>query len=449
MTLADKVIWSEGMFLHPHHLQQQERYLDNLMIERSSMLDPYGWGITELKIDEQLLLLGKLSIKSCRGILPDGTAVNIPARDKAPAPIDIPLGTTNSIIYLALPFKRAGVSETSLLNEIDKHLYRYHVETIEVSDSNAGSEVITPLQVGKLSLRLLMENQDRQGFSCLGLVRVLEARADHKILIDEHYFPPCLNVHAVHNFSGFIEEIQGLLHYRGNRLMERLSQGTSGGVAEIADFTLLQIMNRYEPLLRHFASLKTLHPEQLYSVLIQLIGDISTFMHWQRRPAVMPDYLHDDLQTVFQPLMTELRRGLSLVLEEGAVALTIEEQESNVWVSVLSDKSLLDKANFILAVYANTPQENLRSQFPAQVKVAPVEEIRSLVNRALPGIELSPLSIAPRQIPYYANFAYFSLNHCHALWEQLKKSAGLAFHVGGAFPGLRLELWAVKDKRYE
>ncbi|HVV67766.1 MAG TPA: type VI secretion system baseplate subunit TssK [Gammaproteobacteria bacterium] len=446
MTLSDKVIWSEGMFLHPHHLQQQERYFDNQRVEHTHMINPYAWGITELKLDEELLPLGKLTLKSCKGILPDGTLFNIPARDRAPLSIDIPLGTSNSIIYLALPLKRAGVYEASPMLEEDKTNYRYHVDTIEVSDSNAGSEVITPLQIGKLSLRLLREDQDRQGFSCLGLARILEVRKDHKILLDEHYLPTCLNVHAVPNFSEFIDEIQGLVHYRGNMLMERLLQGNSGGVAEIADFMLLQIMNRYEPLLQHFSNLQSLHPEKLYHTLVQLVGEISTFTHWQRRPAVMENYLHDDLQTIFQPIISEIRRSLSLVLEEGAVALKIEAQEPNLWVSILSDKSLLDKANLVLAVSANIPQENLRLQFPAQVKVAPVEEIRSLVNRALPGIELSILPVAPRQIPYYANFAYFTLNHRHVFWEQLKKSAGLAFHVGGDFPGLHLELWAVKDK---
>lgn len=449
MALSDKVIWTEGMFLHPHHFQQQDRYIDGLVTERSNMVDPYQWGITELVVDEQLLLLGKFALQVCRGILPDGTSFNIPERDAAPAPIDIPAGVSDCMIYLALPFKRAGMPEVNLTAASGEQLYRYQVETLEINDNNAGSELVTPVQIGKLSLRLLLETQDRQGFSCLGLVRVSEARADHKIVLDSQYLSPCLNVHALPNLVSFIQEIQGLLHYRGNTLMQRLTESGAGGVAEIADFMLLQIMNRYEPLFMHFAALKSLHPEHLYRVLVQLVGEMATFTGWQRRPIPLPDYLHDDLQNIFLPVMTELRRALSMVLEESAVALKIAEQENNTWVSVLADKTLLDKAIFILAVYANVPQENLRAQFPAQIKVAPVEEIRNLVNRALPGIEITPLPVAPRQIPYHSNFTYFALNHRHNLWQQLKQSAGLAFHVGGAFPGLRLELWAVKDKRYE
>ncbi|MGO4838982.1 type VI secretion system baseplate subunit TssK [Rhizobiaceae sp. 2RAB30] len=31
------------------------------------------------------------------------------------------------------------------------------------------------------------------------------------------------------------------------------------------------------------------------------------------------------------------------------------------------------------------------------------------------------------------------------MWKQIATSAGLAIHVAGDFPGLELDLWAVKD----
>ena len=32
----------------------------------------------------------------------------------------------------------------------------------------------------------------------------------------------------------------------------------------------------------------------------------------------------------------------------------------------------------------------------------------------------------------------------HQYWEELSQSGGIAFHIGGHFPGLKLELWAIK-----
>jgi len=39
---------------------------------------------------------------------------------------------------------------------------------------------------------------------------------------------------------------------------------------------------------------------------------------------------------------------------------------------------------------------------PAHLKVAPVERIRQLVNLHLPGIKLTPLPVAPRQIAFHS-----------------------------------------------
>jgi type VI secretion system protein ImpJ len=82
--------------------------------------------------------------------------------------------------------------------------------------------------------------------------------------------------------------------------------------------------------------------------------------------------------------------------------------------------------------------------FPMQSKIGPVEKIKDLVNLQLPGIALRALPVAPRQIPYHTGFAYFGLDQSADLWAQLRGSGGIAVHVSGSFPGLAMELWAVR-----
>jgi type VI secretion system protein ImpJ len=88
----------------------------------------------------------------------------------------------------------------------------------------------------------------------------------------------------------------------------------------------------------------------------------------------------------------------------------------------------------------------LRRQFPAQVKLGPVENIRELVNSALPGIGLRPLPVAPRQIPFHVGRAYFELDRASPHWKAMQTSGGLALHVAGDFPGLEMELWAIRGQ---
>jgi len=74
-----------------------------------------------------------------------------------------------------------------------------------------------------------------------------------------------------------------------------------------------------------------------------------------------------------------------------------------------------------------------------------VEKIRDLVQLALPGIALRPLPVAPKQIPFHAGFNYFELDRGSELWPALQSSGGIAMHIAGEFPGLELELWAIRS----
>jgi type VI secretion system protein ImpJ len=133
-----------------------------------------------------------------------------------------------------------------------------------------------------------------------------------------------------------------------------------------------------------------------------------------------------------------------MVLEQTAISIELQDRRYGVKVAVIADLELVKTASFVLAVAAQVPSELLRSRFPTQVKIGPVERIRDLVNLQLPGIPLHPLPVAPRQIPFHAGSNYFELERGGELWKQLERSGGLAMHIGGEFPGLELEFWAIR-----
>jgi len=53
--------------------------------------------------------------------------------------------------------------------------------------------------------------------------------------------------------------------------------------------------------------------------------------------------------------------------------------------------------------------------------------------------------VAPRQLPFHAGHFYFELERQGDLWRQFEKSGSLAMHIAGEFPGLELELWAIRQ----
>jgi type VI secretion system protein ImpJ len=443
MTLYNKVIWSEGMFLRPQHFQQQDRYFEDLLIRYSENLFSYVWGVRKLKIDQDLLKTGKFALTECSGILPDGTYFDAPEQADLPPPLDLTEKIENTTVYIVLPV-RDGQGKDIAYEGTERHLIRYQLQEAQIADACSDTGLNADLQVGRLAPRLLLDSDERSGYHCIGVARIIQVTAETNVLFDENFIPSCLTYRVSDYLNSFMNELVGLLHQRGESLAGRISESGKGGAAEIADFLMLQAINRYEPLAIHFSRVPDLHPEIIFRTLIKMAGEFTTFIEATRRPIELPRYDHENLKETFEPVIHSLRRSLSRVVERLAVAIPIEERKFGIRVATIADKGLLEEAMFVLAVNADVPVNILHRNFPAMAKIGPVEKIRDLVNRALPGVGLSPLSVAPRQIPYHTGFTYFALDNKGKVWSELKNSGGLALHVGDSFPGLQLTLWAIR-----
>src|ERR1700751_5838436 len=135
----------------------------------------------------------------------------------------------------------------------------------------------------------------------------------------------------------FLEELSGLLRVRGEELAARLEQsGGSKGVADFADFVLLQAVNRYEPLLAHFAADSTqLHPESFYARTVEIAGELATFARRTRRATRFPAYRHDDLQNRFAPVIADLLQLLSTTLLQPPVPIPLQLRPFGIRVAVI------------------------------------------------------------------------------------------------------------------
>jgi len=443
MSLDSKVVWSEGMFLNPQHFQQQERYIERYVNGKCLALGQYAWGVTQLELDQELLKLGKISLISAKGIFPDGTPFSFPDQNDCPKVLEVPENTSNQVVYLAIPVKRPGALE--ILADDDIGLARFYSSKQKIRDvSFDGGEAID-IAVGKPRLRLLLASDDLSGYATIGVIKIVETREDKNVLLDENFIASCLDCSATQKLSGFLTELVGLLHHRGESIAGRLADIQRGGTAEIADYMMLQMINRLEPLVDHLSKLQSLHPLTLYTELVQMVGEFSTFVTDTKRPPSFAAYLHGNLQQTYAPVMSSLRQCLSMVYEQTAVSLPLVEKKFGIRVAQITDRSLLNSGLFVLAVRATIPENSLRSQFPAQVKVGPVERIRQLVNAAMAGIPLKSMAVAPRQIPYHAGYCYFELERNNEFWQELNHSGGFAFHIGGDFPGLELEFWSIRQ----
>ncbi|MHC3924635.1 type VI secretion system baseplate subunit TssK [Alcaligenes nematophilus] len=438
----DKVIWTEGLFLRPQHFQQMERYLEHYAHAGRRAAQPFCWGFETLSLDEQALSMGSVALREACGLLPDGTPF-----DCRPGAMQIVAWTAPEVVrperlMLVLPRRQAGRAEIQFDGHSSRRS-RYVVSEQDLYDSSGLSPEPCLSQLGRLQPVLLPESEVYEDSVAMPVARILERRPDRSLVLDPDFIPPILSIQAHARLSALSADVQALLQARAQALAERLGPG-GRGQGDVADFMMLELVNRYRAALWAMEQRVHVHPGELYQAWMELHGALATYTQDGRQPLIWPSYQHDDLAQSFLPLVLELRRALSVVLEQQAVSIALEDKGQGVRLAQIADRALLRQAGFVLAVQADLPAQTVRQHFAAQVKLGPVERIRDLVHLQLPGIGLQPLSVAPRALPYHAGFTYFELEKGGELWRQLEQNGALALHLAGDFPGLQLEFWAIR-----
>jgi type VI secretion system protein ImpJ len=440
-----RVIWSEGLFLRPQHFQQMERSVEMLIEARVAGHQAHAWGFSRLQIDAEALKIGRIAIKSAMGVLPDGTPFAIPEEYPAPPPLELAGDVRDAVVYLALPALRAGMAEYALDDSPAAMLVRYIADDAKVEDAVLGMQDAADTKLGRLNLRYLVEGEPRDAFCAMGLVRVIEKRSNGQIVLDDKYIAPSLECQAQSALQEFLLEARNLVRHRAEALAARLSQSAQKGVGEVQEFLTLQVANRFDPWLSHLAARETLHPEALYQVLLQVAGEFATFSSARRRRARdHAPYRHDDLRGSFEPVMMDIRELLTEVINPNAVKIPLQERAKGLYTGMVPDLELLRTAMFVLVVNAQMSGETLRQRLPTQLKIGPPDKIKEMVMLQLPGIAPQPLPMAPPRLPYYAGFTYFELDRRSDFWKQLEATRLMALHVAGDFPGLQMEMWALR-----
>ncbi len=444
MSSRNRVIWREGLFIKPQHFQQQQRHSDYALHARLSALSDYFYGLQSLAINEDYLGFGRIALVGATGILPDGTVFNIPNDDVLPTPLEVTdASVANQKVYLALPLSVSGVNE---VNQGGQVATRLQAHRHDVRDLHSEGGDVVSLEVGRVSLRLMLEREDRSAYASLAIARILDKRPDGGLVLDPNFMPCSISVSAIPTLKRFLGESAGLVAERARSLSQRIAAPGQQGVADVAEFMMLQLLNRAQPQLSHLARLGTLHPERLHESLVQLCGELMTFTDESRLPPEFSAYRHDDQQVSFEPVMLALRQALSTVLSPRAVSIQLRKHQYGIMVAMVNESELMTSADFVLAVRARMPQEQLRKQLLQQTKVASSDKIRELISLQLPGIPLLPLPVAPRQLPYHAGYSYFQLDRQSPAWQMLAVGNTLAFHIAGDFPELDMQLWAIRSQ---
>lgn len=440
MRRVDKVMWGEGMLVCPQHLQQHDLFLEQLIQSRTSWPNPYCWGLTRLDIDEAAIKTGSLRVRGLQGILPGGLPLEFADGEPGvPAARSIaecfPATAAVAEVFVGVTNMREGIENyarpdgggPSALPRYDS----WSRDVVDLVRAESEAQVIfaRPRSV------LLFGSEDRQEYET---IKIAEIRRDHGggFELSTDYVPPCLRVSGSAVLQRWSQELLGLMLTKRRALLESLRQIDAARVEftaqDVTRYLQLGAINAHLPMVRQLTETPEALPFQVYSSWSQLAGQLTSFSV-DIVPEELPLYAHGDLRATFGELFTKLRALLELAMKENYIEVPLEARRDGMWIGVLKDARLLECTTFVLAVEADSAQQDVANRLPQLSKIASWKQISRIVRSAIPGAPLIATHRPPPQIPIRPRSVYFTVDTAHAFWEQITDEKTIAIYLPPPF----------------
>lgn len=446
MTQNKKVVWTEGMFLTPHHFHQWDRYHESLLNQRFGDLNPFGWGVTRLEIDLDAIANGTVSLVSFHAVMPDGLMIRIPDEDLAPETRMItdlfPPSLDHLDLFLGISVERPDAPNCQLTDTKPSRPTRYRLDYVKVQDHNTG-ENPKEVPVARKNLRIFCTGEEMADAVVIKIGELIR-NPSGAIALRESFIPPLAVISAS---SYLMKLIRGLLEVMIGKaaslagVQRAMIEGTTG---DIPKFLLLSALNGATPLLSHISQSGKVHPEVLYSILARLAGELATFTtEFQAKD--VPLYQHLDLSRTFREFDLRIRRMIENVTPNRYVSIPLSVSRENIWSGSISDEKLIASSQFFLAASGEMAEEQIREMVPRRVKTGALSELDLIVSTAMPGVRLQHSPRPPATLPVKKGQEYFRLENSGEFWNSITKSMTVAFYLPSDMRGMKLELMATKE----
>ncbi len=451
MSRDNRIVWNEGMFLGPHHFQQQDGFARGESRFDRETFFPHAWGVRTVEIDREALENKGLKLEKIEAVLPDGTLVRAPAVDPLPSSRLLEDYFTPEMqrleVFLALPDLRAGVPTCRSAGHGGVVESRFQSEPAAVEDENSPGKELE-ISVARQNLKLLVSGESLDGYVTLKLAEI-ERSDDAQIRLARDYSPPALSVAAAGPLPGILRSLLEALVAKSTALAGQTRQRGEGmvefGSSDVGNFWLLHTVNSFIPLLSDHDRTPGRHPHAVYRTLAQLAGALCTF-GVDRQPGEVPTFELEDLGGTFGGLEKLIRKLLETVMPSRFSAVGLVNRDETMLTGEITDAGLVEGENhWFLSVSGELPDARIRDEVPSQVIIGSPHNVDFLVRTATPGVVLRHVPVPPRDFPLKAGYTYFQMETSGETWETIRESRAIAVYLGG--PELRscsFELIAMK-----
>ena len=451
MRTLTKPVWSEGMYLGPHHFQAQSRYFEDSLNFVTASLWRDAFGFAGLQFDADALRNGTLTLTHARGLFEDGLAFDLPGSDSAPQPREFsalfsPVAD-HLTMHLAVPVSLRDGQNTSLENSIAA--VRYHGAEQKLPDQNTGLDEKV-IQIGRKNLQLLAEAEVSDEYVVsLPVVRILRDGSGH-YESDPTFVPPSLSLSASATLTNMLRRLIEILDEKSTVFTQEQQQRNGvfqAGMSarHVAQYWFLHALNSSVSPLRHILLARHLHPQELFREMSRLGGALCTF-GLEVHPRSLPGYDHRDLGSCFAALDEHIRRHLEIVMPSKAIKIPLRPVESFLYNGELNDERCIGPARWILEIQSPIGEADLIARVPKLTKMCSARFVLELIKRALPGLPLNHLSVPPPQIAARVESQYFAVNRSGPCWEHILQTRQVGVYVPAEIPSPELSLIVLLDE---
>lgn len=461
MDHRQSIYWHQGLFLQPQHFQQLERQQHHARQALAHLAQPYPWGLERLEVAEAALANRMLEVRQLKMMMPDQTVLEYPGNSVLAArsfekhwpDVDQPLK-----VYLAV--RRWSMASPNV-TAVDANERLEHVRTRFITQTNPdtmqdlyaqSSDALMPTVVHVV--RLAFEDE-LAGLDDHDVVELLQlVRVGDQVRLADGFVPPVVSIDASDFLVRLLRDTRDEMLGRCRQLEEYKSP--RGMQAEDLDAQFLmmmqavQVLNRHVPALSHLIETRGVHPWLAYGQLRQCVGELSTFS--QRvdvlgrvagKEESLPAYRHEDPAACFVRACDVLSQILTEIAAGPELLVTLSLKEG--WLQgEIPNQYLASRHRFYLILQSEDWSAFDVHLFLGSARLAATADMPGLIDHALPGIELMPLSGPPQGLPRRSNARYFRIEQVSEGWAAVQAQGSVSLDWPEAPETLRAVIAATR-----
>ncbi|MFW6271567.1 MAG: type VI secretion system baseplate subunit TssK [Desulfosalsimonas sp.] len=457
------VFWHQGLFLQPQHLQLSELCSESNFTPYYRYIKPYLYGTGRLEIGESALANHSFQIEAGEFWFADMTyavlgdnAVIEPRSFK-----DALDAEGNSLtVYVGLKKYSKNGENVSVLkfgqgySNINTRFITSERPEL-VNDLHQGD---SSAQVKKMNYLLrIFFHTEKEELGNYELIPVAEiVRDGENISISKKFVPPCLSIHSSSLLLGRVRDIYNQVLSRGRELeshkKKRGIHNAEFGSKDMVYLLALRSFNTYIPVFSHMLEGQDVHPWEVYSLVRQFIGELSSFSEnidvFGRNEGgtqFLPEYDHNNLWECFSDALGLISALLNKITA-GPEYIMLLEPSKNYFTAELKREVFEENNHYYLVIRTQEEPVTILDAVKAEIKIGTTKILPILIERALPGASLDYLPVPPQELPRRSDSIYFHIDNHGEQWANIEKEKNIGLYWSDPPEDVRVELMIVRRR---